>query len=142
MAATAITPEFGRLAATATGILAQVCADQAKAATRVEEAISSMVSRGALELVGAVVAVRFERLAYENRARIRTKHWKWRWEMGWPPDVASPVCEGEEPWLPLAAFPPPMQEELRDLLEENAAHATRRAVDRRRRLSRLPPCKL
>ena len=118
MAATAITPEFARLAAIATGILAQVCADQTEAATRVEKAISSMVSRGALELEGTVVAVRFERLAYENRARIRTKHWKWRWEMGWPPDVASLVCEGEEPWLPLAGFLPSMQETLRHFLED------------------------
>ena len=118
MAATAITPQFPRLAATATGILAQVCADQTEAATRVEKAISSMVSRGALELEGTVVAVRFERLAYENRARIRRKHWKWGcWDRGWPPDVASLVCEGQEPWLPLAAFLPSMQEALRDLLE-------------------------
>jgi hypothetical protein len=100
MAATAITPEFARLAPIATGVLVQVCADQTEAATRVEEAISSMVSRGALELVGAVVAVRFERLAYENRARIRRKHWKWGcWDRGWPPDVVSLVCEGEETFL-------------------------------------------
>jgi hypothetical protein len=114
MAATAITCEFDRVAATATAIFGQVCRDENVAAKRVAETIISMFSRGALERVEAGVAVRFEHLAYEIRAKIRAK----QWGFDWPPNVATLARETPEPWLPVAIFEPSMQDALRHFLED------------------------
>src|ERR1700730_9057331 len=123
MAATAITPEFDRVATIATAILAQVCPDVTVAAKRVEETIISMFSRGALERVEAGVAVRFEHLAYEIRAKIRAK----QWGFDWPPNAATPERETPEPWLPLAAFMPSMQASLRHFLADGLISSCMRA---------------
>lgn len=47
MGASAITPAFDRLGTTAAAIFAQVCPDEIVAATRVKDAMISMISRGA-----------------------------------------------------------------------------------------------
>lgn len=114
MGASAVTPKFDTLATTAIAILAQVCTDQTVAAERVGETMISMVSRGALEWEDASVAVRFEHLTCENRARIRAS----QWGFDWPPKVATVTQEPLEPWLPVAIFLPSMQEALRYCLEE------------------------
>jgi hypothetical protein len=88
--ATAIVPQFDRVATTATAILGQVCPAETVAATRVKGAMISMLSRGALEREGVGAAVRFERLAFENRARVRARQRQLGLE-GWPPNVRRPL---------------------------------------------------
>lgn len=114
MGASAIVPQFDRVAAAATAILGQVCRDENVATKRVEETIISMFSRGALERVEAGVAVRFEHLAYEIRAQVRAKQWGFKW----PRNAATLERETPEPWLPLGAFMPSMQDALRRYLAE------------------------
>jgi hypothetical protein len=127
MGATAIAHRFDGVATTATAILGQVCPAETVAATRVKGAMISMLSRGALEREGVGVAVRFERLAFENRARIRARQWQLGLERGWPPNVATLERETQEPWLPLAAFMPNTQDTLHHFLEEGLISSCTRA---------------
>jgi hypothetical protein len=126
MGASAVTIKFDCLATAATAILAQVCPAETVAATRVKGAMISMLSRGALEREGVGVAVRFERLAYVNRARIRARQWQLGLERGWPPNVATLERE-TQPSLPLAAFMPNTQDTLHHFLEEGLISSCTRA---------------